>query len=495
MEAPAKQLRLGGRIRRLRQEARLTQAQMAERLSISPSYLNLIEHNQRPVTVPVLLKLAQRFDVDLQSLSAEPDSHLTSELMEAFADPLFDGQSLRASDVGDLATSAPHVARAVLTLYQAYRGHRASTSQPASGDGDGTDDTGDDAPVPVGMPTEEVADYLQSRGNHFQELEAAADALRREAALGVAPGAGEVWPQLVELLSARWAVDVEIRPAAAMESALRSYDPTTRRLSLSELLPRPSRTFQLAHQLAHLAAGPLLERLASGAKFTTVEADALARNALANYFAAALVMPYDTFLEAARATRHDVELLERRFGASFEQVCHRLTTLRRPGAEGVPFHLVRVDVAGNISKRFSASGITMPRFGAACPRWNVYDAFATPGLIRTQVSRMPDGATYFCFARTVPPIGRTQFGARPARGPARHAIGIGCPIEAARDLIYADGLALDAPQAIVPIGVSCKTCPRLDCADRALPALHSRFAIDENRRYLSAFMTGGDKPS
>ena len=485
METPAKQLRLGGRIRRLRQEARLTQAQMAERLAISPSYLNLIEHNQRPVTVPVLLKLAQRFDVDLQSLSAEPDGHLGSELMEAFADPLFDGHSLRANDVNDLAASAPHVARAVLTLYQAYRGHRASTSQPADGAGAG----GGDEPVPVGMPTEEVADFLQGRGNHFKELEAAADQLRREAALG----ADEAWPQLVELLAARWAVDVEIRPAAGMASTLRSYDPTARRLSLSELLPRTSRTFQLAHQLAHLAAGPLLERVASGAKFTTVEADALARNALANYFAAALIMPYDAFLEAARATRYDVELLERRFGASFEQVCHRLTTLRRPGAEGVPFHLVRVDVAGNISKRFSASGITMPRFGAACPRWNVYDAFATPGLIRTQVSRMPDGATYFCIARTVPPIGRTQFGTRPARGPARHAIGLGCPIEAARDIVYADGLALDAPQAIVPIGVSCKTCPRSDCADRALPALHSRFAIDENRRYLSAFMTGGDK--
>jgi predicted transcriptional regulator/transcriptional regulator with XRE-family HTH domain len=480
MEAPTKPLRLGGRIRRLRQEARLTQAQMAERLAISPSYLNLIEHNQRPVTVPVLLKLAQRFEVDLQSFTAEPDSHLGSELMEVFADALFDGHELRATDVVEWAASAPHVARAVLTLYQAYRGHRAQT-QPA-------DDAGDDTAVPVGMPTEEVADFIQTRGNHFKELEAAADALRRDAGLR----GDDLMPQLVELLSARYAVDVEIRPSAGMESWLRSYDPTTRRLRLSELLPLASRTFQLAHQLAHLAAAPLLERLASGAKFTTVEADALARIALANYFAAALIMPYDGFLEAARATRYDIELLERRFGASFEQVCHRLTTLRRPGAEGVPFHLVRVDVAGNISKRFSASGITMPRFGAACPRWNVYDAFATPGLIRTQVSRMPDGATYFCLARTVPPIGRTQPGARPARGPGRHAIGIGCPIEAARELIYADGLALDSEQAIVPIGVSCKTCPRTDCADRALPALHSRFAVDANRRGHSAFMTGGD---
>ncbi|MBI3514217.1 MAG: DUF2083 domain-containing protein [Proteobacteria bacterium] len=479
MERP-QPLRLGGRLRRLRQENRLTQAQMAERLSISPSYLNLIEHNQRPVTVPVLLKLAQRFAVDLQALTAEPDGHLGSELMEVFADPLFDGHALRASDVNDWAAGAPHVARAVLTLYQAYKGHRAPTTSAEGADGD-------DA-VPVGMPTEEVADFLQTRGNYFKELEAAAEALRGEAGID----GDNPFPQLVAHLAQRYAVDVEIRATSAGDGWLRRYDPKSRRLALSELLPLPSRSFQLAHQLAHLSAAPLLERLASGGKFTTVEADALARIALANYFAAALLMPYDAFLSAARTTRYDLELLERRFGASFEQVCHRLTTLRRPNAEGIPFHLVRVDVAGNISKRFSASGITMPRFGAACPRWNVYDAFATPGLIRTQVSRMPDGATYFCLARTVPPIGRSQPGGRAARGPGRHAIGLGCPIAAARELIYADGLALDDDPAIVPIGVSCKTCPRTDCVDRALPALHSRFAVDENRRLVSAFMTGGD---
>jgi predicted transcriptional regulator/transcriptional regulator with XRE-family HTH domain len=472
---PKSQLRLGGRVRRLRQDARLSQAQMAEQLAISPSYLNLIEHNQRPVTVPVLLKLAQRFEVDLQSFTAEPDGHLGSELMEVFADPLFDGHELKAGDLADWAAGAPHVARAVLTLYQAYRGHRAST-QPADQDSDDT--------VPVGMPTEEVADFIQSRGNHFKELEAAADALRQEAGL-----AGDnPFPALVAHLSARYAVDVEIRPAG--EPWLRRYDPKTRRLQLSEMLPLPSRSFQLAHQLAHLAAGSAIERIASGGKFTTVEADQLARISLANYLAAALLMPYAPFLEAARATRYDIDVLERRFGASFEQVCHRLTTLRKPGAESVPFHLVRVDVAGNISKRFSASGITMPRFGAACPRWNVYDAFATPGLIRTQVSRMPDGQTFFCIARTVAPIGRAAPGARAARGPGRLAIGLGCPIAAARELVYADGLALDDEQAVTPIGVSCKTCPRADCADRALPALHSRFAIDENRRGLSAFMTG-----
>src|SRR3954463_7634871 len=284
---PAK-LMLGHKVRRLRRESGLSQAQMAEQLAISPSYLNLIEHNQRPVTVPVLLKLAQRFEVDLQSFTAEPDGHLGSELMEVFADPLFDGHALKAGDLADWASGAPHLARAVLTLYQAYRGHRADT-QPADAESDDT--------VPVGMPTEEVADFIQSRGNHFKDLETAAEALRSAASLGDGQvGGDDPMPALVEHLSARYAIDVEIRPAG--EPWLRRYDPKTRRLQLSEMLPPPSRAFQLAHQLAHLAAADVIERLASGGKFTTVEADQLARIALANYVAAALLMPYAPFLAA-----------------------------------------------------------------------------------------------------------------------------------------------------------------------------------------------------
>jgi hypothetical protein len=289
------------------------------------------------------------------------------------------------------------------------------------------------------------------------------------------------------VLAQRFAVDVEIVAADRMPQLLRSYNPLTRRLQLSEMLPLASRTFQLAHQIAFLAARSQIERIVGGGKLTTPEADALARTALANYFAAAVMMPYQRFQEAARRTRHDLSVLQHRFGVSFEQACHRLTTLHRPGHEGIPFHLLRVDIAGNISKRFSASGLSIARFGTACPRWNVYDAFATPGMIRVQVSRMPEGQTYFCLARTVRPPGRaTTRGGLTERGRLL-AIGLGCEVRHAREIIYSDGLHLEEEQIVTPIGTSCRICPRMDCADRASPSLSQRLEIDENRRGLSTF--------
>jgi predicted transcriptional regulator len=200
------------------------------------------------------------------------------------------------------------------------------------------------------------------------------------------------------------------------------------------------------------------------------------------------MMPYDRFIDAARTTRHDIDVLQSRFGVSFEQVCHRLTTLRRPGSEGIPFHLIRVDIAGNISKRFSGSGIHIARFGAACPRWNVYDAFTTPGMIRVQVSAMPDGQTFFCLARTVEASGRSGPRAGLQQRPEKRAIALGCAIHHARDILYADGLHLEDKQIVTPIGVSCRSCPRTDCAERASPPLAHPLEVDENRRGYSAYM-------
>jgi hypothetical protein len=257
------------------------------------------------------------------------------------------------------------------------------------------------------------------------------------------------------------------------------------------MLPLPSRTFQLAHQIAFLGYRREIEQAVSGGKFSSPEADQLAASALANYFAAAVMSPYARFLDAARATRYDIATLQHRFGLSFEQVCHRLTTLQRPGQEGVPFHLIRVDIAGNISKRFSLSGIHIARFGAACPRWNVYDAFATPGMIRVQVSRMPDGAAFFCIARTLSAAGRATIrGGLPQRA-GTLSIGLGTGIAHAREIVYADGLHLDDPQIVTPIGVSCRTCPRADCSDRAMPALAQKLMIDENKRGLSTYSVAG----
>lgn len=460
-------------MRRLRQEHRLSQIQMAERLGISPSYLNLIEHNQRALTVPVLLRLAQRFDVDLQSFTAEDDTRLVSELMEVFADPLFDAHDLKAAELKDLVEGSPNLSRALLTLYQAYRSGGVSSAEPREED---------EGLQPLGMPAEEVNDFLQARSNHFPELETAAEELWRDGKLST----DTLGRDLIGILATRHAVDIEIAPAQASDLVLRAYDPLTRRLTLSEMLPLPSRTFQLAHQLALLGHRPLLQKLAAGGKFTTGEADQLAIVALANYFAGAVLMPYRLFLDAATQSRYDVELLSRRFGASFEQVCHRLTTLRRPGANGVPFHLVRVDRAGNVTKRFTASGMMIARFGGICPRWNVYDAFETPGMIRTAVTQMPDGRLFFCLARTVAATGRAAVHGHNSRRLGRHAIAVGCAIEHARELVYADGVDMAGTGAI-PIGVNCRVCERTDCADRVHPAPQQRFTVDDNRRGLSLY--------
>ncbi|HKX46602.1 MAG TPA: short-chain fatty acyl-CoA regulator family protein, partial [Planctomycetota bacterium] len=283
---------------------------------------------------------------------------------------------------------------------------------------------------------------------------------------------------------------VEVGTSDRLGGAVRRMDQAGKRLLLSEILPDASRRFQLAHQVALLTHGELLDRLAASVRLTSPEARSLARVALANAFAGALLMPYPRFLAEARRVRYDVELLEHRFGASFEQVAHRLSTLNRPGAEGVPFHFVRIDIAGNISKRFSASGIRFARYGGACPRWNVHAAFLTPGVIRTQVSEMPDGQTFFCVARTVRKAGG---GFRVPQ--SRLAIGLGCDIAHAKELVYADGIDLDDRAAAVPVGVSCRLCERLDCRQRAFPPVHHRFEVDEDVRGLSFYYEPGTPPA
>jgi len=452
---------------------------MAGELQISPSYLNLLESNRRPVTARVLLQLAEKFRLDIGELAASDDERLAAQLMEVLSDPIFEEHDVKASDVRELVASLPNLSRALLALYRSHQLKAPGEALGADGTSEGAIEQG-----LVVLPSEEVSEFIQQRGNHFPDLELAAEKLWQENGLAL----HTLQHDLVKLLSQRFAVQVEIVPEARMPGFLRRYNPLTRRLELSEMLAPSSRTFQIAHQIAFLSCRQKIEHLSVGGKLTSATSDALARSALANYLAAAIMMPYARFIEAARETRYDVEILQSRFSSSFEQVCHRLATLRRPGDEGVPFHLIRVDIAGNISKRFSASGIHMARFGAACPRWNVYDAFATPGMVRVQLSKMPDGQAFFCIARTIESARHTSVrGGLPQRV-GRLAMGLGCGIHHAREIVYSDGLSLDDPQLVTPIGVSCRTCPRTDCADRASPSLSQRLDIDENSRGQSPYM-------
>jgi predicted transcriptional regulator/transcriptional regulator with XRE-family HTH domain len=466
--------RFGGKVRALRRREGLSQVQLAEKLVVSPSYLNLIENNRRPLPANLLIKLAQLFNVDVHSFATDEDARLVADLTEAFADPLFEEQDLTSVDVREMAGASPSGARAVLSLYRAYQAARSSADDLSSRLSDGEELAAPGAH----LPSEEVTDLIQRCSNHFPELEAAAESVAARAKLT----SEDVYPGLIRYLEKELGTQVQIARWGTEKGVLRRYDPHRQVLSLSELLPTRSRTFQLAHQIAVLTQGPLMDRITADARLVTEESRGLARVALANYFAGAVLMPYATFLQAAKDERYDIDVLGRRFRVGFEQVCHRLTTLRRPGAEGVPFHMIRIDVAGNISKRFSASGIRFARFSGACPRWNVFSAFLTPGMIRIQVSRMPDGTIYFCIARTI----QKDSGGYHAQHPVQ-AIGLGCQVEHARELVYSDGIDMANPDTCIPVGVTCRLCERTDCEQRALPSLKVPLRVDENVRGVSLY--------
>jgi XRE family transcriptional regulator, fatty acid utilization regulator len=466
---------LGHKVRRLRQELGLNQAEMAEQLEISASYLNLIEHNQRPVTVPLLFRLGQAFEIDLKAFAEDEEAQLAAGLKEAFADPLFEQDRPRDADLRELAAASPAAAQAVLTLYRAYRAMRDDAQAAAERMVDGARAQGVEG---FSSPLDEVRDFQQAMNNHIPELETAAEALWEEGGLE----GDDLHRGLVRHLETTHGVSVRVVPADVMGEALRRYDYHRRRVLLSEALAPSSRAFQLATQIALLGRRELLDRQVEKAKLTSPEAQRLARAGLAAYFAGAVLMPYGRFRESAAELRHDIALLERRFGASFEQVCHRLTTLQRPGARGVPFFFIRVDRAGNVSKRLDGGGFRFSRFGGACPRWIVHEAFARPGEVLAQVAAMPDGATFFTIARTV----EGPAGHRRGRG-AHYAIGLGCDVKDAPKLVYSDGLDLANREQATPIGVACRVCERADCAQRAHPPLSQRLRVDENVRRVSPF--------
>ncbi len=467
---------LGPKVRRLRREQGLTQAQMADQLGISASYLNLIEHNQRPVTVPLLLKLGVAFGVDIQTFAEDEESRLVAGLREVFADPLFAASDIKNQDFKELAAVAPTLGQAVVALYQAYREQRADLEALSERVADR-----DKLHVVqnAAFPLEEVRDFFHTHHNHFAELEEAAEALWADARLE----RSDIYGGLVSWLQTQHATRVRLMPADVMGYAVRRYDRHGRRILLSEMLAPSGRAFQLACQIALLRHRDRLNRIVDGAGLSGDEARRLARIGLCNYFAGAVLMPYDGFLEAARQVQYDIDILRRRFDASFEQVCHRLTTLQRPGAKGVPFFLIRVDAAGNVSKRFSGAGFHFARFGGACPRWIVYEAFRTPGKIHTQLATMPDGTAYFSLARTVV---KASGGFR--NPPQQFAMALGCEVAHAAQIVYASGLDLDNTQAATPIGVNCRLCPRLDCSQRAFPPLNNRLIVDENLRGLTPYL-------
>lgn len=471
---------LGHKVRRLRRELKLTQAQMAEELGISPSYLNLIEGNQRPLTVPLLLKIGQLYDIDLSSFAEDDEHRVAASLREVFADPLFEAADIKQQDIKDLSAATPALGQAVVALYRAYREARQDLGALAERLADGDKMHALNASA---FPQEEVGEFFQEQANHFPELETAAESLWIDGDLD----SSDLYGSLSAWLDRHNGTRVKLMPVDVMGTTARRYDRHSRRVLISEMLPPAGRSFQLAAQAGLLKHRDLMTSIVEGAGFSNDGVKRLALAGLSNYFAGAVMMPYGRFLEAAKKVRYDIEILQHRFVASFEQVAHRLTTLQRPGAKGVPFFFFRIDIAGNVSKRFSAApGFHFARFGGACPRWNVHDAFRTPGAIQTQLAQMPDGTVYFSLARRVVKPGGGW------KSPARQfAIALGTDIVHAGQLVYADGVDIHNTAAATPIGVNCRTCPRLDCAHRAFPPLNHRLEVDENIRGISAYVGAG----
>ena len=303
-------------MRALRRREGLSQVQMAERLGISPSYLNLIESNRRPLPSPLLIKLAQIFGVDLHTFGGDDDARVVSDLLEVFADPVFDAYQLASTDLRDLAVNQPQVARAVLALYSSLKTQREASDALASRL-DGEEGSGVDRSQ---LPSEEVSDLVQKHMNHIPELEEAAEELWKKARFD----AEELYPGLLRYLDKQHGIHVRIARGEAERGILRRFDAEKKVLTLSELLPTRSRTFQVAHQIALLTQHARIDRLVADAHLTSEESRGLARVALANYFAGAVLMPYAPFLEACRQERYDIDVIGRRFRVGFEQICHRL---------------------------------------------------------------------------------------------------------------------------------------------------------------------------
>ena len=448
---------VGARLRQLREERRLTQVELAKLLAISPSYLNQLEHNSRPLTVAVLLRISDVFGVDATFFAAQDTTRLVAEVNEVMLDGGIN-LGLDPGEVTDLVTRQPKLAQALVTL---HRKHQHALEQLSQLSVVGS------APL---MPHEQVRDFFYSN-SYIDEI----DRLAEDLVSQLDARRGNVLAQLADRLSTRHSVRV-LEGDELKVGALHRYDPDSRVLAVSTSLRPSQKAFRFARQLALLEHSDRLEAVADSAGLAGGDVHQLMTVGLANYFAAAVVLPYETFRATAEQFRYDIERLSAHFDVSFETVCHRLSTLQRPRSRGVPFSFVRVDRAGNVSKRISATPFHFSRTGGTCPLWNVYEAFASPGKVLVQTASMPDGGHYLWVARTV------------TRNPGRYgapsktfAVGLGCETRHAARLVYSAGFDLDDRDAATPIGMGCKMCERPNCAQRAFPPLGRPLTVDQNR--------------
>ncbi len=465
---------VGSRVRQLRSERGFSQAALAQMLEISPSYLNQIEHDVRPLTVAVLLRITEVFGVDATFFASQDDTRLVAELREVTMDRDVD-IDVDLAEVADMVASHPTLARAMVNLHRRYRlatTQLAAATEDRFADGSGGSGTGS-----ITMPHEEVRDYFYQRQNYLHELDTAAEDLTIRMRMHRA----ELARELSDRLTMVHGVHI-IRRMDLGETTLHRFDPATKTMEISGHLASGQTVFRMAAELAYLEFGGLIDKLVEEGKFTSEESTTLARLGLANYFAAATVLPYAQFHDVAERFRYDIERLSAFYLVSYETIAHRLSTLQRPSMRGVPLSFIRVDRAGNMSKRQSATGFHFSSAGGTCPLWNVYETFANPGKIGVQIAQMPDGRNYMWVARTV-----ERRASRYGQPGKTFAIGLGCELRHAHRLVYSEGLDLSGDNA-TPIGAGCLVCERDNCPQRAFPALGRALDLDEHRSTVSPYL-------
>ena len=472
-------LKIGPKIKAFRRQLGLQANKFAEQINISPSYLNLIESGKRNIDGDLLIKVSKELRVDLSDLTSKADVNLENDISELLDDQLFEDLDILGPEVKDLVNTNPKIARALIKLGDNFKQKdHEIVNQVENISGNKIDGR------KTSFPGEVISDFLQNNKNYFPKLETFANKIFEK----VQVNNRTRYIALCDFLKSEYSIIVKDIIPEEGKPFSKIYNKSKKELLLSDYNTLETKKLHAASQIAQEGASKEINKYLSNFNFPSNESKKLTQVALLNYCGAAILMPYKLFHAECKELKYDLELLQNTFATSFEQVAHRVTCLQNPKLPGIPFHMLRTDIAGNISKRFSLSGIEIPRYGGACPRWNVYSAFTRPGIIQAAVSKMTNGEKYVCIARTVEK-GVGRYG----QSKSILSIGLGCEAKYAKEFVYTENLDISDKKTEIPIGVSCRTCDRLDCSQRAFPPLHKKFDIDINSRGVSVYVN--DKSS
>ncbi len=468
-------LKIGPKIKAFRRKLGIQANKLADQLGISPSYLNLIEGGKRKIDGDLLLKVCQELKIELSDLAVKSDLNLVNDISELLDDQLFEDLDILGPEIKDLVNTNPKFARALIKLGDNFKQKDHDIVNRVENLSGKIIDSRKAA-----FPGEIVSDFLQENKNYFPKLEDFANSVFEK----IQVNNRSTYFGLCEFLKKEYGILVKDVLPEEDKPFSKIFNKNKKELLLSDYVALETKKLYASSQIAHEGAIKDINEYLSKFTFPSEESKKLTKVALLNYCGAAILMPYKLFHHECMKNKYDLELLQNTFATTFEQIAHRVTCLQDPKLPGIPFHFLRVDIAGNISKRFSLSGIEIPRYGGACPRWNVYSAFTRPGIIQAAVSKMSNGEKYVCIAKTVEK-GVGRFG----EAKSILSIGLGCEAKYAKDFVYTENLNISDKKTEIPIGVSCRTCDRLDCSQRAFPPLHKKFDVDINSRGISVYVS------